>query len=707
MAKKKHITPGKRKRLERRFNEALRHHHAGQLGAAEKGYLELIEADPVHCYGLYYLGLILRQRGEDTKAIELTQRASRTPQADAALLNDLGTMLCDADRREESIPAFQRGLDLDPTSFILRLNLAGMLLEFARPEQAREHYQFVLQRDADNLLALIGMSRVLLAAGRFDAAVDKLQKAIQISPHDAAAHIYLAQALAASDRLQEAHDAATRAVDLTPQAMNALKCLGSIQMTLEQYESAAQTFRKILKQAPADPSAYGELIHALVDANQEQEAIRVSDEALQAIPDFATGYTYKGNALKQLGRPEEAIEAFRQALAVDPDCSESAHSNMGMAYMDLGDMQAARRCFKHALEISPYLPEPLFNLARMKNNAAETAEIIQKLEKMTDKGILNLRERVSAHFALGKAYDDAKDYSNAFRHYQQANDLKRRTVRFVSDRFVNWVQNFHTTFTREFFQNCREFGLQDPRPVFIVGMPRSGTTLVEQIVSSHPQVYGAGELTVITQLSESLPARLGGSDYPLAAANLNATVAKEMATEYLQELASMDDEAAHVTDKLPGNFFHLGLIAVLFPRCHIIHCQRNPMDTCLSNFIQLFGAGHYYSYSLEDIAVYYRAYVELMAHWRQVLPITVHEVCYEELVEDQENVSRGLIDYLGLEWDDACLNFYENSRKILTASHWQVRQPMYKTARQRWLHYAPYLENLRHEIGYTQVGGEA
>ena len=703
--KKKH-TPARRKRLERRFNEALRQHQAGDLAAAEKAYRQLIEADPEHGYGLHYLGLILRQRGQEREAIELMQRASLTPQADAALMNNLGSMLCDANRREESIAVFARGVELEPDNLIVRLNLAGMLLEYARPEQARVHYQVILERESDNPQALIGMGRALLALAEVDEAIVFLRKAIQTAPQNSDAHIHLARALIEADRLNEAFEIATQAQVLAPRSTKAMLCLGSVQMTMERYDLAEKTFRKLLKWIPNDPHCYGELIHALVDAKREAQALEVCDEAFKVIPDFATGYANQGNALKQLGRLEEAVQAYRKAIEIDPG-HDAAYNNMGTTYVDLGDMAAARQCFEKALELSPELPEPLFNLTHMKKSSSEDMQEIHRLEALLEAGGLMLRERVAAHNALGKAYDDCRLYEKAFYHYQRSNELKRRTVKFVAEKFEDWVRHFPSVFSEPFFQKYQGVGDDSPRPIFIVGMPRSGTTLVEQIVSSHSRVFGADELTYISEMTEALPKRFGGGEYPQVVAQLTGPMIRELADDYLQKLLALDASAEHVTDKMPSNYYHLGLLAVMFPRCHIIHCQRDPMDTCFSNFIQLFGTGHYYSYSLDDIAVCYRAYERLMAHWRAVLPVSMFEVRYEDLVENQERVSRSIIDYLGLEWDAACLSFYQNRRAVRTASHWQVRQPIYRTARQRWKNYAPYLEKLRRDIGYCGTGQQA
>jgi len=240
--------------------------------------------------------------------------------------------------------------------------------------------------------------------------------------------------------------------------------------------------------------------------------------------------------------------------------------------------------------------------------------------------------------------------------------------------------------------------------VFIVGVPRSGTTLVEQILASHPMVYGADELSTLSELAETL-AELPGTTkgFPWVASDLGRDSAARLGQAYLDHLASLDSSSARVTDKMPANYFHLGLIAAILPGARIIHCRRDPMDTCFSNFIQFFGDHHYYSYSLEHIGVYYREYARIMDHWRRVLPLSMHEVFYEDMVEDPERQTRALLDHLDLPWDDACLEFHQTRRAVRTASHWQVRQPIYRTSRQRWRRYEPHLRELAAAIGYDDL----
>jgi hypothetical protein len=234
-------------------------------------------------------------------------------------------------------------------------------------------------------------------------------------------------------------------------------------------------------------------------------------------------------------------------------------------------------------------------------------------------------------------------------------------------------------------------------------MPRSGTTLVEQILASHPRVHGAGELTTLFDFICAMEEPgAGGVKYPEIIAAAGDAELQRRARQYLDTLEAIEPQAPRVTDKMPTNFFHLGFIAAMFPRAHIVHCRRDAMDTCLSNFVQMFTEGHYYSYDLSDIATYYRGYEQIMSYWRDVLPIRMYEVQYETLVDDQERISRELIDYIGLEWDDRCLAFHETRRAVRTASNWQVRQPIYKTARKRWKNYERELTQLKSDLQYVE-----
>ena len=242
------------------------------------------------------------------------------------------------------------------------------------------------------------------------------------------------------------------------------------------------------------------------------------------------------------------------------------------------------------------------------------------------------------------------------------------------------------------------------RPVFVIGMIRSGTSLVEQILASHSDVYGAGELLEITKLASNLPQALDSSlEYPECIRQLDAGRIASSATGYLRYLAGRDDRAARVVDKLPTNFLHLGLIAILLPNAHIVHCRREALDVCLSIYFQRFAQGHFYAYDFDDIAAYYAEYERLMAHWKKVLPVEILDIQYEDLLDDLEGESRRMLDYCGLDWQEACLAFHRSQRPVRTASSWQVRQPLYRTAVARWRKFEPHLDELKRALSDRNI----
>jgi hypothetical protein len=275
------------------------------------------------------------------------------------------------------------------------------------------------------------------------------------------------------------------------------------------------------------------------------------------------------------------------------------------------------------------------------------------------------------------------------------------------NRFVQSTSSTIEAYTTEFFARTNLIGSESQRPIFIIGMPRSGTTLVEQILSSHPLVYGGGELETINHIvfnellkdvkrDDQLPS------YSKQLERLDQHGAERLCDLYLAHISELAGDEPRVTDKMPGNFFHLGLIALLFPQARIIHCRRQPFDLCLSCYFQNFVGPHYYAWNLENLGRYYQQYMRLMDHWRATLPIALLEVDYEEIVDDQEGVSRRLIDHCGLPWDEGCLDFHQNQRRVETASKWQVRQPIYRRSVDRWKNYEQFLGPLKQGLDWTQ-----
>ena len=370
-----------------------------------------------------------------------------------------------------------------------------------------------------------------------------------------------------------------------------------------------------------------------------------------------------GNILKNLGRMDEAIEQYQKALEIDPDHAP-AYYNLSRSQMSQDD-----------------------------------GDDTSRMEEMLKDESLDTNRRINLHFTLGKIYDDLGIYDKAFPHFENGNNLDTRGDPFNADGHSMVINRIKAVFNKKFLSTHRGMGSESETPVFIVGIPRSGTTLAEQVLSSHPQVFGAGELAEIGGIANRLSETLGGGNiYPEAAMDLDALSAVKLAERYVGFLQGVGGEVLRVTDKMPGNFIHLGLISLLLPNAKIINCRRDPLDVSLSCYFQHFTAIMPFSRKLTDLGRYYTDYHRLMEHWHKVLPMQIMDVNYAGMIADHEGMSRKMVEFVGLDWDDACLEFYNLDRPVKTASSWQVRQPIYTSSVARWQNYEKYIGPLKEII---------
>ena len=320
--------------------------------------------------------------------------------------------------------------------------------------------------------------------------------------------------------------------------------------------------------------------------------------------------------------------------------------------------------------------------------------MIELIEQQAARDDLSDEDRCFLGFAGGKIFDDIKDYEKAFAYYEMGN--RSRKIIFDIVAFRRDVDRTIEVFSAETIRELSQHGLQTDLPVFIIGMPRTGTTLVEQILSSHPTVHGAGELRDISAIAGTMPQHAPRkTDYPECIKELPFNAISGFSEAYLKRLRTFDKRASRIINKMPGNFLNLGLISIMFPQAKVIHCLRDQLDTCLSCYFQRFRTGHDYSHDLKDLGRYYLEYERLMEHWQQVLPHQPYELAYADLVQNQEAISRELVEFIGVDWDDQCLDFHANQRPVTTASNWQVRRPMNRSGLERWKNYDQNLDGLR------------
>ena len=412
-------------------------------------------------------------------------------------------------------------------------------------------------------------------------------------------------------------------------------------------------------------------------------------------------WTALGLARQDAGQSEGALAAQLRALALDPGHAE-AHNSIGTLHMEGGAFAEAEAAFRAALRSDPRFSPAFVNLVQTRRIGAGDADLVARIQALAEHGGLAEDAAADLHFALAKAREDLGDYERAFAHYREGNRRRRRQVRYEREAAGERAAAFAGAFDAGLFARLAGGGDPSPRPVFIVGMPRSGTSLVEQILASHPDCFGAGELPQLGVLARSLPARTGGGrGYPACVGKLGDAECAALGRAYLAALPAEAGSTARVTDKMPHNYLHLGLAAAILPRARMIWCRRAAMDVCFSIYAQQFTHRDAYPYAsdLEDIASEYLACERLMAHWTRTLPLPIHQVRYEHLVDDQEGVTAELLAFCGLPFDARCLRFHETERRVRTASNWQVRQPLYRASLARWRRFEDQLAPLRAALG--------
>ena len=677
-------------------------HQAGELARARGLYEQIIERDPGHADALHYLGLACFQGGDGERAVALIRRAIAQKPRVASYHDNLGSVLESTGALEEALDAYGEAARLSGEDAERSFNTGVVLHRLGRQVEAEAAYRKAIDLAPGDGGFHYNLANLLKSEGRLEEAVGHYQQAIDSEQGSADARNNLGNTLQALGRLDEAMLAYRGALKVRPNDINAHCNLANVLLDLNRWNEASNMIEQIIVENPLHVADHSTLSKACIRLHRTSAAIEVCRKAIAEDADCADAHCNLGFALRQARDIPGAIEALQTAIRIDPAFAE-AHNNLGIVYMDRGDNERAMECFREALKLDPKMAASSLNMSRTRRFGEQDLPEIARIEDLLEAGDVSDAGRVNLHFALGKMFDDCACYDKAFEHFRQANRYKCRYIRFDAEHDRRWGAKFPDVFTPAYFDSHAGLGDPSERPVFIVGMPRSGTTLVEQILASHPRVYGADELTTIFDIVCALEQRgTGGAKFPDNVPSLDETELQWGARQYLDHLQTIDGQAARVTDKMPLNFFHLGLIAVMLPRARIIHCRRDAMDVCLSNFVQKFAEGHHYSYDLSDTATYYRGYEQVMSHWREVLPIQMFEVQYEELVEDQERVSRALIDYIGLDWDDRCLAFHQTKRAVRTASNWQVRQPIYKTARKRWKNYEKHLTGLRAELGYVE-----
>lgn len=506
-----------------------------------------------------------------------------------------------------------------------------------------------------------------------------------------------ALALLRENRLAEARDQFVEVCKIDPEDAESWFRLGTTNLELKALPQAEACFRRVIELRPSLDIAYYNLGRCLEFQARDDEAMAVYRKLVQITPHIEA-YKNIGVLYEEQGKFAEALDIYHQAIAIQPDNPRLIVAEAGI-YEKQGDYDRAYECIRPFLESGRETPEIAMMLAALSRHLNCETQAIDLMERLLTGEDWSGRQDVlvSMHFTLGRLHDAAGNYELAFNHFQHANNLRGHA--FNSAAHAKWIDAIINTFNLDFIQKAPHATIPADHLIFIIGMPRSGTTLVEQILGSHPQVYGCGELSEIANIINSLPELLGTKEqYPQAATFLTADSCTKLAQRYLQRVSKFSGDADFITDKMPQNFIFLGMIAILFPGAKVIHCIRDPIDTCLSCYFQAFRHHHTamsFTSNLTHLGEYYRQYQRLMQHWKTTLDIAMMDISYELLVADQEKFTRQMLEFCGLPWDERCLTFYDSGRAVTTASYTQVREPIYQKSVQRWKHYEPFLQPLK------------
>jgi tetratricopeptide (TPR) repeat protein len=534
-------------------------------------------------------------------------------------------------------------------------------------------------------------------AGRLAEAVESYRRAIALNPDYGMAHSNLGSALNDQRLFEAGLESATRAVELLPDFMGPQVNCATALIGLERFGEAEAPLRRALDLVPDRAETHRDLGVVLAQLGRFEEAVACHQRALALKPDDMTMHYALGTTLYRADDAAGSEASFRRTLSLAPNYAAAWHG-LGTVLRVSGHFEEALSCFRRALELDPDLPQAHGSLARTGQQASDEAQL-QRLGEILASRERPASDRIVAGFALGALLDNADRYDEAFPCFAEANALHREQQAAAGERFDaeamrGEVDRQIKICTPALFAAVAAWGNPSDMPVFIVGMPRSGTSLVEQIAASHSRVLGAGERKDINGIWDALTAHNGIKP----TAEWDAVFARQLADQHVAHLYVLGGGAARVIDKMPDNIFFLWLIAALFPSARVILCQRDLRDICLSCYFHRFTEGNPFTYDLADCGLRALEIERLSTHWLRVLPLEMLAIDYEELVADLEGESRRLIEFLGLDWEPACLDFHRTERPVFTASNWQVRQPLYTRSVGRWQcyerHLGPLLEVL-------------
>lgn len=607
------------------------------------------------------------------------------------------------------------------------------LIEKGKLKEAIKPLLQLCKLQPDNINLWLKLASLYGQTGDFDSVIKVCKKIEPRQQNNPTIYSLLGNAYASLNRMDLAHQSYQRALELQPDDPGILNNLGNALYLDNKLEEAADIFQRVIAIQPSYADAHNNLGNIYKALNNNALAVKHYEEAFKLNPQlYMVALNLAHMFADRVGHPEIAENYFRKALTLEPDNIEalSGVTNMLRYQGKLDDALKMIKLTQQKFNNEPGIIAAEADIYERTSEYDKAYEIVQKLlgKKDTPPLITNVFMRIchkfdccdealasgeaitnnaanfkisdvrDMHFGLGQLYDKQKRYDEAFEHYKAGNESFDHV--FEIDEFKERIKNLQNTFNSSNLNRSAKSSIDTSLPIFIVGMPRSSTSLTEQILSSHPEVGGAGELNDINDIAAALPGSLNSSlPYPQCITSITTDACNDIAQGYMNNLAALCGNKRYITDKMPHNFLNLGLISLLFPQARIIHCLRDPRDTCLSIYFQNFGFLHPYGSRLDWLGKYYQEYMHMMEYWENTISTPIHTVRYDDMINDQETTTRKLLEYCDLEWNDACLNFHKSKRVVATASYDQVKQKIYTQSQARWKNYANHIALLIDNLG--------
>jgi len=637
---------------------ALQYYQAGQWGAAEQLYREVLADDPQNADAHHLLGLVALQSGKYQLAVEQILLATRLNSGVAAYHSNLGIAYHALKKLDDAIACFRQAIGISPNHAEAHNNLASALQEQGKVHEAIASWRRAVALKLNYVDAWSNLAVALRQVGLAEESVACRREVHRLMP----------------DRADYCSDLGT-----------ALPDQGKL-------DEAITFFRRAIRLAPAFPLPHTNLGNALLELGQLDEARQSYERALELKPELAEAHVGLGTVQNEQGNSTEAIQHYLTAIRIRPNLA-AAHCRLGIVLEERGDFSAAEKSFRAGIAADPRYAAAYAELANLLRAGLPAEDLSAQQQLLSDSG-LPLQQRAALHFGLAQVFDARGEYAQAAEHSSMANALRVTQWQSVGQEYdpkahSEFVNRIIAEFTPEFFARVDGFGLPTERPIFLVGLPRSGTTLIEQILAGHSQVFAAGELPLAHNAFVAEYGNMTGASH----SGLDRDNIQRLASWYLDELNRRNATALRVIDKMPDNYLYLGFLAATFPRARFVHCRRDLRDVAVSCWMANLRTIRWAS-APDDIAARFRDYQRIMDHWHDVLPSPILETSYEETVTNLEAVARRLVAWCGLTWESSCLEFHRGNRTVRTASAVQVRQPVYTTSVGRWRKYEQFLTPL-------------